>query len=124
MESKARRKNQSEIRPERTDRKKILNSNAAPPRLEAHEIYLQVQPEDIAYIQAVFESYEGVGIIRTVDRKKAVIALLVVEDFLATARSILAALEKDIPLAEIARPADLGEDWLLQELSMRDREPD
>jgi len=85
--------------------------------MTAREIFLQVQPEDIAYIQAVFESYEGIGIIRTVDRKKAVIVLLVVEDFLGTARSILASLKNDVPVTEIPRPADIGEDWLLQELS-------
>ena len=85
--------------------------------MKACEIYLQVQREDIAYIQAVFESYEGVGIIRTVDRKNAIIVLLVVEDFLTTARSILVSLKNEVAVIEISRPADIGEDWLLQELS-------
>lgn len=83
----------------------------------AREIYLNVPPEDIGYIQAIFESYEEVGIIRTVDRRKAIIAVLVVEDFWNTARAIIASLKDEVSLTEISRPADIGEDWLLQELS-------
>ena len=83
----------------------------------SHEIYLEVRPEDIAYIQATFDSYEGVGIIRTVDRKKAVIALLVVDDFVDVARAILSSLKNDCPLAQIPQPNDIGDDWLLRELA-------
>ena len=81
------------------------------------EIYLEIRPEDIAYVKFIFESYEGVGIIRTVDRKKAIIALLAVDDFIGTARSILTSLKDEIPLVEIPRPAQMGEDWLLLELA-------
>lgn len=85
--------------------------------MDAHEIYLEVEPKDIGYIQAIFESYEGVAIVRTLDRKKAVIVLLVVEDFLSTARAILDCLRSETSLTEIRRPAEIGEDWLLQELA-------
>ncbi len=81
------------------------------------EIYLHIRPEDIAYVKFIFESYEGVGIIRTVDRKKATIVVLVVEDFLEAARSILTSLKNEVPLTEIPRPTDIGEDWLLRELA-------
>ncbi len=81
------------------------------------EIYLHIRPEDIAYVKFIFESYEGVGIIRTVDRKKATIVVLVVEDFLEAARSILTYLKNEVPLTEIPRPTDIGEDWLLRELA-------
>ena len=86
--------------------------------MDLHEIYLELRPEDIAYIKFIFESYEGVGIIRTVERKKAVIVLLVVDDFLHVARSILDSLQKEVPLMEIPRPDDIGDDWLLQELEV------
>lgn len=85
--------------------------------MELHEIYLAIRPEDIAYIKFIFESYEGVGILRTVDRKKAVIVLLIVDDFRTVARSILDSLKNEISFAEISRPADLGDDWLLRELA-------
>jgi len=80
-------------------------------------IYLKVKPEDIAYIKFIFESYDGVGIIRTADRKKAIIVLLVVDSLLPTARQILESLERDMPLEETAKPVDMGEDWFMRELS-------
>lgn len=85
--------------------------------MNLHEIYLEICPEDIAYVKFIFESYEGVGIIRTVDRKKAVIVLMVVEDFLCIARSVLSSFKNEVSLTEIPRPAGIGDDWLLRELA-------
>ena len=85
--------------------------------MDLHDIYLEIPPEHIAYIKFIFESYEEVGIIRTVDRKKAVIVLLAMHDFLATARQILDSLKKDIPFAEIPRPTDMTDDWFMAELA-------
>ena len=86
--------------------------------MELREIYLDTFPEHIAYVKFIFESYEEVGIIRTVDRKKAIIVLLAMDDFLHTARSILASIQRDVPLLEIPRPADMGDDWLMTELAV------
>ena len=95
-----------------------------------HEIYLEIRPEDIAYVKFIFESYEGVGIVRTVlrqaqhteqsrtvERAKAIIAVLVVDDFLEVARAVLASLKKDVPLAEVPQPEEIGDDWLMRELA-------
>ena len=92
--------------------------------MSLHEIYLEIPPEEIAYVKFIFESYEGVGIIRTVERKKAVIVLMAMDDFLSTARSILTSLKNKVPLTEIFRPAEIGEDWLLRELATSDRDRD
>ncbi len=80
------------------------------------ELYLETPPEHIAYVKFIFESYEEVGIIRTVDRKKAVIVLLAAEDFVAVARDIVASLKKEVPLVEISRPASISDDWLMNQL--------
>jgi len=82
------------------------------------EIYLETFPEHIAYIKFIFESYEEVGIIRTVDRKKAIIVLLVMEDFLETAHRILDSIRRDVPLMETPRPANMSDDWLMTELAV------
>jgi len=84
--------------------------------MELQAIYLTTPPEHIAYIKFIFESYEEVGIIRTVDRKRAVIVLLVVADFVNVARDILDSLKQEVPLQEIPRPADVSNDWLMAEL--------
>jgi len=85
--------------------------------MDLQEIYLEIAPEHIAYIKFIFESYEEVGIIRTVDRKKSIIVLLAMPDFVDAARAIIDSLKQDIPLAEIPRPADLTDDWFMVELA-------
>ena len=91
--------------------------------MELQPIYLQTPPAQIAYVKFIFESYEDVGIIRTVDRKKAIIVLLAVKDFIGAARAILDALKQEVPLIEIPKPADLGDDWLMAELATESPEP-
>ena len=85
--------------------------------MDVHEIYLHVRREDIAYIKFIVESYELLGILRTVDAGKAVIVLLVLEDSLPLAREVLDSLAHEVDLKEIPRPAGLGDDWLLGELT-------
>jgi hypothetical protein len=87
------------------------------------EIYLQVPPKEIAYVKFIFESYEVVGIIRTVDRKSGVIVLLAADDFIGDARAIVASLKAEIPLTEIPRPPNIGEDWLIRELASGGEDP-
>jgi hypothetical protein len=85
--------------------------------MDLQPIYLVTPPQHIAYVKFIFESYEEVGIIRTAERKRAVVVLLAVKDFIAVARKILEALKQEVPLEEISRPADLSDDWLMSELA-------
>jgi hypothetical protein len=84
--------------------------------VELHDIYLELSPTHIAYVKFIFESYEEVGIIRTIDNRKAVVVLLAMDDFIETARSIIDSLRNDIPLREIPRPAAMKDDWFMAEL--------
>ena len=65
-------------------------------------------------VKFLFESYEGVAIVRTVDRRTAIIVVLVSPDFLAVARAILDDLQQRVPIEQIAPPTEAGEDWLLK----------
>jgi uncharacterized protein DUF4911 len=85
--------------------------------MDLQEIYLEIAPKYIAYVKFIFESYEEIGIIRTVDRKKAIIVLLAMPDFVVTAHQIIDSLKQDIPLAGIPRPADMTDDWFMVELA-------
>jgi uncharacterized protein DUF4911 len=85
--------------------------------MDLHEIYLETPPEHIAYIKFIFESYEEIGIIRTVDRRRAIIVLLATPDFAVIAREIVLSLKHEVPLEEISRPADISADWLMTELA-------
>ena len=42
---------------------------------------------------------------------------MVVDDFSSIAQDLLASLKKEIPLKEIARPTEGGEDWFLSEIA-------
>lgn len=86
------------------------------------EIYLEIAPADIAYLKFVVESYEGVGLLRTVDRRKAVVVLLATREFATEARRLAQALSRELNLTEIARPADLPDDWLMRELAPEDED--
>ena len=67
-------------------------------------IFLRLSPQDIALVKFLFESYEGVAIVRTVDRRAAIIVVLVSPDFLAVARAILDDLHSASPIEEIPPP--------------------
>ncbi len=83
---------------------------------QVHTLYLQLAPADIALIKFVFESYEGVGIVRTIDQRAAIIVVLVVPDFLAVAREIIRDLRAHIGCIEIPAPPSQADDWLMREI--------
>jgi len=87
-----------------------------PPASAIHPVYLRVAPADIALVKFIFESYEEVGIVRTVDRREAIIVVLAVPDFLPVARDILRALQAEIPCVEVAAPPRDPDDWLMREI--------
>jgi len=91
-----------------------------PPRDQLIEVFLRVRPEDIAYVKFIVESYETVGFLRTVDPKIAILMVLIVPDFHGDGLGLLASLENEIELERIPRPADLGDDWLVQALRVEE----
>jgi len=83
---------------------------------EVVPIFLRVDPRDIAMVKFLFESYEGVGIVRTLDRREAIVVALVVPDFLDVAREIVSWLEREATCVEVTAPPDVSGDWLLDAL--------
>lgn len=79
-------------------------------------LFIEVAPADIAILKFLFESYEGVAVVRTLDRHEAVIVALVSADFLHVARGMLDSLADSIAFREISAPAAANQDWLLQVL--------
>jgi Domain of unknown function (DUF4911) len=77
------------------------------------EIYVRLRPEDIAYLKFIFESYETVGFLRTIDPKAATLVVFLVPDFVEVGRGILDSVSRDIEIERICRPTDLGDDWLV-----------
>ena len=79
-------------------------------------VYLQVAPTDIALLKFLFESYEGVGVVRTVDPRVAIIVALVVADFLPVAREIIRDLQAHIACVEVDAPPIAPDDWLMRDV--------
>jgi hypothetical protein len=76
-------------------------------------IFLRLARPDVAMIKFIFESYEGVAVVRTLDRHAAVIVVMATRDFGHVARDILESLRESVAIEEIPPPADLDEEWLL-----------
>ena len=68
------------------------------------EIWLELDPVDIAFVKFVFESYEGIAVVRTGDQKRAVIVLIVAADFAEDARRILDDLARTVRWRELPPP--------------------
>ena len=82
--------------------------------LRLDTIFLRIAPVDIAFLKFLFETYEEVAIVRTLDRRAAVLVVLVCNDYLEVAREILRAAGDVVRLEEIPPPTDMGEDWLMK----------
>ncbi len=84
---------------------------------DVHTIFLRLHPRDIALAKFLFESYEDVAIVRTLDRVTAVIVVLAVPDFAAAARAITADLCAMVECEIVPPPPAAGDDWLLAAMS-------
>ena len=75
-------------------------------------IYLALPPREIAYVKFVFESYEGVATVRTLDRHRATLVVLTTADFERVARAVVASLAAEGVCEESSPPAGFDGDWL------------
>lgn len=65
------------------------------------EIYLRVQREDIALLKFTVESYEGIGIVRTIDKKRATVVVLAMSDLVDHMWAVLESLRQEMEWYEI-----------------------
>jgi hypothetical protein len=72
-------------------------------------IFLLVPRAEIGYVKFIFESYEGIAVLRTIDRQQGLLVVLAVPDGLAQARLVVASLAEEIACCEVARPPDLDD---------------
>jgi len=67
-------------------------------------IYLKLPPHEIAYVKFVFESYEGIAVVRTIDRRAATVVVLAVPDFEPDVRAVVRALAVESECEETGPP--------------------
>jgi len=75
-------------------------------------ICLRVPRREIAYVKFIFESYEGVATVRTLDRHRATLVVLTTTDLEPTARAVVASLAAEGVCEESAPPPTFDGDWL------------
>jgi hypothetical protein len=69
--------------------------------LDTISLLIQIPPHEIAYLNFVFESYEGVAAVRTVDSHKGIVELMVPPHYQEETKEILKSLEKEFPIQEV-----------------------
>jgi hypothetical protein len=70
--------------------------------LDTISFLLQIPPREIAYLNFVFESYEGVAAVRTDDPHKGIVELMVSPHYQKEAKEILKDLAEEFPIQELA----------------------
>jgi len=67
-------------------------------------IWLHVPRQEIGYVKFIFESYEGVAVLRTWDRYAAILVVLAVPSFLDEVYRIVASLAEEMACRIIDPP--------------------
>jgi hypothetical protein len=67
-------------------------------------IFLRVPRAEIGYLKFIFESYEGLAVVRTLDRHAGVLVVLAVPDLLADTDRVLDALATEFRCERIESP--------------------
>jgi hypothetical protein len=60
-------------------------------------IYIEVPPSKVVHLQAIFEAYEGIGTVRTIEREKAVVEILTSYSQEEICLALLESLRSEIP---------------------------
>ena len=73
---------------------------------QSHSRFFRVPLEQIGYVRAIVEGYDGVAIVRAPDPKRGEIEWLIGDGLEDEADALIARLTREAGLIEIGRPAD------------------
>lgn len=65
--------------------------------------YFMLPPEEIAYVGFVIHSYEGLGVVRTLDGDAGLVEILLSPQMEEELEDLLRALSKEVPMQELSR---------------------
>lgn len=75
--------------------------------MDVVRLQIQVQGRDIAFLCNLVGSYEGLGIVRTLDADQGIVEMMIAPAFRETALSLLDSLsQEEIPLHILNRPGE------------------
>lgn len=69
---------------------------------------LEVDKKEIAYIVSIFEGYDNLAIVRTVNAEQSIIELIISPDYLEDTRRLVHALSKELYIKVLKHPKRLN----------------
>jgi hypothetical protein len=66
----------------------------------------EVDKKEIAYIVSIFEGYDNLAVVRTVDSSKSIIELMISPDYLEDTKQLIHVLSQNIYIRKIEDQAD------------------
>jgi hypothetical protein len=71
--------------------------------MDTISLFIQIPPEEIAFLSFILESYEGVAIARTMDPHQGLMELMVSPDYEEEMKEILKDLGKQFPIKVVGK---------------------
>ncbi len=93
-----------------------LHDNSSLPAAELIPIFVKLPPEEIVSIKFTVESYDGLGIVRTLNPQTGEVVILATEDSVEDVKKLLKSLKNSLNLRIIPPPPCVQGDWLLAEM--------
>jgi hypothetical protein len=69
--------------------------------MDTISLLIKIPPHEIAYLNFVFESYEGVAAVRTVDPREGIVELMVSPSYREEIKEILKSLADEFPIEDL-----------------------
>ena len=63
---------------------------------------VEVDKKDIAYIVSIFEGYDNLAVVRTLNPARGIIELMISPDYIEETRKLTEALSREIPFRRLA----------------------
>ena len=82
---------------------------------ELMPLYIQIAPEKIVDLKFLLESYDEIGIVRTLNEASGELVVLALSDTVEDVKAILESERENIPYRFIPPPETVASDWLLKE---------
>ena len=71
------------------------------PHSDSIQWQIEVDKKDIAYIVSIFEGYDHLAVVRTIDPSRGLIELMISPDFLKDTVKLTEALAREIPFRRV-----------------------
>lgn len=75
--------------------------------------FCKIPSPNIALLKFTLESYEGLGVLRTLNRKTGEVVILAPEDSREAIAELLESCKDDYQIQILTAPQSMNEDWLL-----------